>query len=145
MPDAIKFAGLKLDGESRNLTRMYTSTFTFAKGQYDDEFHALDTAIAQVARSIPGYLGEEAWENPDTGLTSNVYYWASMEALQALIQHPSHLQAKQRQARWLKGYQIVIAQVIGAHGDGGIAHPLAGKTLKPDWALRTDARPSAQP
>ena len=38
---------------------MYTSTFTFLKGEFDDEFHALDNVIAQLAKSIPGYLGEE--------------------------------------------------------------------------------------
>ena len=113
------------------LTTMYSSTFTFAKGQYDEEFYALDNAIAEVAKSIPGYLGEEAWENPQTGLIANVYYWESMEALQALMQHPLHRQAKQRQAQWLNGYQIVISQVIGTYGDGRIAHPLAGKVVRP--------------
>lgn len=54
---------------------MYTSTFTFAPGAYDAQFHALDGRIAEIARAIPGYLGEEAWENPATGLVSNVYYW----------------------------------------------------------------------
>ena len=39
---------------------IYTATFTFAKREFDDEFHALDQAIAQLARSIPGYIGEEA-------------------------------------------------------------------------------------
>lgn len=105
----------------------YTSTFTFAPGPYDDEFHALDAVIAQVARSIPGYLGEETWENRETGLVSNVYHWDSMEALQALMQHPAHAEAKQRQARWLAGYQVVIAQVMAAYGDDRIAHPLAGR------------------
>ncbi|CAM3739246.1 antibiotic biosynthesis monooxygenase [Polaromonas hydrogenivorans] len=104
---------------------MYTSTFTFAKREFDDEFHAIDHAIAQIAKSIPGYLGEESWENPSTGLISNVYYWKTMEALQALAEHPTHMAAKQRQAQWLKGYQVVIAQVVCTHGDGGIAHPLA--------------------
>lgn len=104
---------------------MITATFTFAKGAFDDAFDALDAEIAQLAKAIPGYLGEEAWENPTTGLTSNVYYWASMAALQALIQHPVHMAAKQRQAQWLKGYQVVIAEVVDFHGDGGIAHPLA--------------------
>ena len=37
---------------------MYTSTFTFAKRQYDAEFYALDDVIAQITKSIPGYLGE---------------------------------------------------------------------------------------
>lgn len=104
---------------------MYTSTFTFAPGEYDAPFHALDGRIAEIARAIPGYLGEEAWENPATGLVSNVYYWQAWEALQQLMRHPAHLEAKQQQARWLKGYQVVIAQVVGSYGDGGIAHPLA--------------------
>ncbi|MGM9481598.1 antibiotic biosynthesis monooxygenase family protein [Roseateles sp. NT4] len=103
---------------------MYTSTFTFAKGDYDTDFFALDERIAAVARSIPGYLGEEAWENAATGLISNVYYWDSMEALQQLMQHPDHREAKQAQARWLKGYQVVIAQVMRSYGDDGIPHPL---------------------
>lgn len=110
---------------------MYTSTFTFLPGQYDEAFHALDQVIAEVARSIPGYLGEEAWENPASGLVSNVYYWESMEALQALMRHPSHIEAKQAQSQWLSGYQVVIAQVVGNYGDGRIAHPLAGKAVAP--------------
>jgi heme-degrading monooxygenase HmoA len=104
---------------------MFTSTFTFAKGDYDAEFHALDARIAEVARAIPGYRGEETWENPATGLISNVYYWDSMEALQQLMSHPAHREAKQAQARWLNGYQVVVAQVLSTYGDGGIAHPLA--------------------
>ena len=108
---------------------MFTSTFTFAAGDYDAEFHALDQRIAEIARAIPGYRGEEAWENAATGLISNVYYWDSMEALQQLMGHPAHREAKQAQARWLKGYQVVIAEVVGCYGDGGIAHPLAGERV----------------
>lgn len=108
---------------------MYTSTFTFAKREFDDEFKALDSVIAAAARSIPGYLGEESWENPSSGLISNVYYWETMTSLQALMQHPAHQAAKQRQQQWLAGYQVVIAQVVGSYGDGGINHPLAGMTL----------------
>jgi heme-degrading monooxygenase HmoA len=108
---------------------MYTSTFTFAKRAFDDEFHALDEAIAQAARATPGYLGEECWENPSNGLVSNVYYWQSMQSLQALTAHPAHVAAKQRQQQWLAGYHVVIAEVVGSYGDGAIPHPLAGTTL----------------
>ena len=104
---------------------MYTSTFTFAKGDYDADFFALDDRIATIARAIPGYLGEETWENTANGLISNVYYWDSMEALQQLMSHPTHREAKQAQAKWLRGYQVVIAEVVRTYGDGGIAHPLA--------------------
>jgi heme-degrading monooxygenase HmoA len=104
---------------------MYTATFTFAKREFDDEFHALDSVIAECARSIPGYLGEESWENAANGQVCNVYYWRTLQDLQALMAHPAHQQAKQQQQRWLNGYQVVIAEVVGSYGDGGLAHPLA--------------------
>ena len=46
-----------------------------------------------------------------------MYYWDSLEALQALIQHPTHLEAKARQANWLDGYRVVISQVLKTYGD----------------------------
>jgi heme-degrading monooxygenase HmoA len=96
---------------------MYSSTFIFAKGQWDEEFYRLDEEIAKAAKSTPGYLGEESWENTSTGLVSNVYYWESLEALQALMSHPTHLRAKSMQANWLAGYQVVISQVLRTYGD----------------------------
>lgn len=96
---------------------IHSSTFIFAKKQFDDEFHRLDQEIARAAKNLPGYLGEEAWENPATGVVSNVYYWSSLEALQALMTHPTHLKAKAAQANWLAGYRVVIAQVTRAYGD----------------------------
>ena len=100
---------------------MYSSTFIFAKRQFDDEFHQLDEQIAAAARATPGYLGEEAWENTGNGLVSNVYYWESLQALQALIKDPRHLVAKSKQANWLDGYQVVISQVLRTYGDGRLA------------------------
>jgi heme-degrading monooxygenase HmoA len=96
---------------------LFSSTFIFAKKQYDAEFHALDAVIAKAAKSTPGYLGEENWENSATGLVSNVYYWESLEALQQLMKHPSHLEAKQKQANWLNGYRVEISEVIRTYGD----------------------------
>lgn len=103
---------------------MYSATFTFAKRQFDDAFHALDQAIAEVARGLPGYRGEESWENASNGLVCTVYYWDSLESLQRLVEHPSHLEAKRRQDEWLAGYHVTIAQVLRSYGDAGIAHPL---------------------
>ena len=99
---------------------MYTSTFIFAKKEFDDEFHALDQAIAAAAKAIPGYRGEEAWENSSMGLVCNVYYWDSLEDLELLMKHPSHLLAKAGQARWLNGYRIVIAEVQREYGIEGL-------------------------
>ncbi|EEA01225.1 conserved hypothetical protein [Burkholderia sp. H160] len=103
---------------------MYSSTFIFATKQFDDVFHRLDQTIADAARTIPGYIGEEAWENASTGLTSNVYYWESLDALQMLIQHPAHIEAKAAQSNWLAGYQVIISEVIRTYGDGVLSHVL---------------------
>jgi heme-degrading monooxygenase HmoA len=104
---------------------MYSSTFIFAKKQFDDEFHRLDHAIAVAAKSIPGYLGEESWENPSIGLVSNVYYWDSLESLQTLIDHPNHIEAKAAQSRWLDGYQVIVSEVVRIYGDSKLSHPAA--------------------
>lgn len=104
---------------------MYTSTFIFAAGQYDEEFYQLDAQIAEVAKSIPGYLGEESWESAATGQISNVYYWETMAALQTLIKHPRHIEAKAKQRKWLNGYQVVISQVVRTYGDKTFDHPAA--------------------
>ena len=107
---------------------MYSSTFIFAKGEWNEEFHKLDAAIAQVAKSTPGYLGEEAWENSATGLVSNVYYWETLESLESLMRHPTHLEAKSKQSNWLSGYQVVISQVLRTYGDAKLTGklPMAG-------------------
>ena len=99
---------------------MYTSTFIFAKKEFDEEFHAFDRAIATAAKVIPGYLGEESWENPANGLVSNVYYWETLEALQVLMKNPSHLLAKAGHAKWLDGYRVVIAEVQREYGVKGL-------------------------
>ena len=98
---------------------VYASTFIFATRQFDDEFNRLDRIIAAAAKALPGYLGEEAWDNA-AGLVSNVYYWSSLEALQALMQHPAHLQAKAAHANWLAGYRVVISEVMRAYGGGDL-------------------------
>lgn len=102
---------------------MYSATFIFDKKQYDDAFYALDAAIAEAAKQTAGYLGEESWENAETGRVCNVYYWRDLQSLQRLMNHPKHLEAKAQQANWLNGYQIIIAEVIRAYGDGNIEHP----------------------
>lgn len=51
---------------------MYSSTFSFAKRLFDDEFHRLEAAIVSAAKAIPGYLRDEAWENPTTALVWQV-------------------------------------------------------------------------
>ena len=107
---------------------MISATFIFDKKQFDEKFYQLDNAIAEIARSCVGYLGEDSWENTETERFVNVYYWESLEALQALMTHPKHLEAKAAQAKWLNGYQVIIAEVLRTYSDEKFAHP--AQTLK---------------
>jgi heme-degrading monooxygenase HmoA len=50
-------------------------------------------------------------------LVCNVYYWQTLEALQELIKHPKHHEAKAKQANWLDGYQVIISEVIKSYGN----------------------------
>lgn len=94
----------------------YSSTFIFETGDLTDEFHRIDSEIATRARQIPGFLGEEAWHNPETGLHAEVYYWSSMDALRELIAMDTHQLAKSRYGEWLGQYRVVIAQVQAVYG-----------------------------
>jgi hypothetical protein len=85
---------------------------------------AMDQKIAAVAKGIVEYLGEETWENTTTRLVSNVYYRDSLEALQQLVSHPRHVEAKSAQDHWLSGYQVVVSQVLRTYGDTRLAHLL---------------------
>ncbi len=117
MPGTSKRLPTPWERSETNNKTMYSATFIFAKGEWDDEFYRLDETIAQIAKSTPGYLGEESWENAKTGLVSNVYYWESLSALEQLMRHPAHLEAKSKQSAWLNGYQVVISQVLRTYGD----------------------------
>jgi len=101
---------------------MYTAKLTFAERELDPAFHALDQVISQIAKSVPGYQGEESGENTAAGIVCNVYYWDNLEALQQLIDHQAHRAAKQQQGKWPSGYQFLISQVLKSYGDGGIGH-----------------------
>ncbi|MFC3114061.1 antibiotic biosynthesis monooxygenase family protein [Cellvibrio fontiphilus] len=104
---------------------MYSATFIFKEGDFNEEFFKLDKEIAEAAKNSVGYLGEESWMNNDAGLVSNVYYWESMDGLKELMNNPSHNIAKAKQGEWLKGYQVVISQVLRTYGDGTLDLPIA--------------------
>lgn len=105
-------------------TPRYSSTFIFEVGALDDDFHRINDEVAQRARKIPGFLGEEAWHNEDTGLHAEVYYWTDMDALRQLVGMDTHQLAKSRYGEWLGEYRVVIAEVQSVYGnpDLGLEH-----------------------
>lgn len=98
----------------------FTATFTFHTTTLDDEYHRLNDEIATRARVIPGYLGEEEWENERTGLHSEVYYFETLDALRQLIEMPLHREAKSVHDQWIASYRVVIAEVIATYGQDGL-------------------------
>lgn len=99
---------------------MFTSTFMFEAKEFDEDFHRLNDQIAEQARQIPGWLGEESWHNESTGLHSEVYYWESMEALRQLIGMAEHKVAKASHERWIGRYRVVIGEVLSTYGQAGL-------------------------
>jgi hypothetical protein len=102
---------------------MYTSTFVFKAGAFDDAFHRLDEAIAAAARSIPGYLGETSWRTPSLARSPTCITGTASKP-PALVDHPLHREAKARQANWLDG-SVTISQVLRTYGDGKLG-PIPG-------------------
>lgn len=108
---------------------MFSAAFIFEPGDYDDEFHELNSKIDDVARSLPGFVGAETWLSADGTRRNAVYYWESLDALHTFSKDPRHREAKRQYARWYKGYQVVIAEVVKTYGDGRIDH-LTANTRK---------------
>lgn len=108
-------------------TPKYTSTFIFQMGPLDDDFHRLNDEIAERARRIPGFLGEEEWVNETTGIYSEVYYWRDMDALRQLVGMDTHQVAKGRHEEWIGRYRVVNAEVQSVYGDPTFGLELVGR------------------
>lgn len=101
---------------------MYSASFIFEPGQYDDAFYKLDNLIAEIALVTDGYIGKESWTSVDGSKVNSVYYWDSLESLKVFSTHPKHIEAKRQYKRWYQGFHIVISEVIKSYGDGFFEH-----------------------
>lgn len=108
-------------------TPKYSSAFIFETKNLTEEFDRIDSEIAQRARQIPGFLGEEAWHNENTGLHAEVYYWTDMDALKQLMGMDTHRLAKSRYGEWLGEYRVVISEVQSVYGN-----PILGLEHRPE-------------
>ena len=101
---------------------MYSASFIFKPGTYDDEFHRLNDLIDQAANATSGYLGAETWQSPDGSCLNAIYYWESLESLKEFAKNPHHLEAKKQYSRWYDGYHIVVSEIIRSYGDDTLPH-----------------------
>lgn len=96
---------------------MIAAKFVFRQHTEDADFHRLNDEIREIAESSPGYLGREWWRNPE-GDQAVIYYWESLEALEAFARDPVHRRAKARVGEWYEGYRVEISRVLRTYGDG---------------------------
>ncbi len=101
---------------------MYSATFIYDAGTYDDKFHALNNLIQEVAEASAGFEGSESWKSISSDRISSTYYWSDQAALKQFAMHPKHLEAKRQYAKWYKGYHVVIAKIERSYGDAAFAH-----------------------
>jgi heme-degrading monooxygenase HmoA len=101
---------------------VFTISFIFRPGTYDDEFHRLRGGVEAVADATEGFLGSETWWSDDRSVCNAVYYWDDLAHLSDFAQTAPHRAAKAGYDRWYDGYQVVVAEVRTAYGDGRLPH-----------------------
>lgn len=118
---------------------MICCQFIFKPGTYDDDFHRLDQAIDDYARSLPGFDRVEKWVSPEGDVVNAMYYFADRRSVAMLGRFPQHREAKGQVARWYDGYRIVVSDVRATYGDGRLPAPPGGATQLADRTPDQDA------
>ena len=65
---------------------MFSISFIFKPGTYDDEFGRFDAATQAVTESTEGYLGSETWWSHTRTVCNAIYYWADLAHLADVAQ-----------------------------------------------------------
>ena len=90
---------------------MFSVSFIFRPGAYDEEFHRLDAATQAIAEATKGFLGSEAWWSDDRAVCNAVYYWEDRRQLAVYARAIPHRAAKARYDRWYDGYPGILTAV----------------------------------
>lgn len=105
---------------SSQSSKTFTAAFIFEPGEYDEEFHRLDTEIEAYAQSLPGFTKTERWISPDGRVRNSVYYFSDLAAIGQLASFAPHKEAKANYKKWYLGYRIEISEVTSTYGDGNL-------------------------
>ena len=91
-------------------------SFIFEPGEYDEEFHALDSDIERYARALPGFVKTERWQSVDGRFVNAAYFFRDREAVAGLASYPAHLTAKANYAKWYRSYRVDVMDVTSSYG-----------------------------
>ena len=114
-------------------THCYAVVFTSHRDAGDDDaYQRMAQRMSELARTQPGYLGEESARGDD-GFGITISYWESMDAIAAWKAHSEHQLAQQLgRERWYLRYTVRVLRVereyhFAREADTGIAAS-GGKT-----------------
>jgi len=81
----------------------------------DDDYEATAQRMADLAATMPGYLGIESARNTE-GFGITVSYWKDEESIRQWKAHLEHGQAQARGKReWYQHYELRVARVDRAY------------------------------
>ncbi len=81
----------------------------------DRQYEATAQRMAELAQSMPGYLGIESARGDD-GFGITVSYWRDELSMAAWRRHSEHLLAQERGKReWYQHYEIRVAKIERAY------------------------------
>jgi len=93
----------------------YAVIFSARRSAGDDGYGEMAAQMAELAATMPGYLGVESARN-ENGFGITVSYWESEEAIANWKRNADHLVAQKRgRSVWYEDYDVRVAKVERAY------------------------------
>ena len=93
----------------------YAVIFSSSRTSGDHGYEETASRMAELAATMPGYLGIESARSAD-GVGLTVSYWRDEASIANWKQHVDHLAAQRRGIRdWYERYEVRIAKVERAY------------------------------
>ena len=95
----------------------YAVVFSSFRADTDpDGYEAAAERMAELSRTMPGFLGLESTRGAD-GLGITVSYWDSEESIRNWQAHAEHRQAQAKgRSDWYDAYELRVCRVERAYG-----------------------------
>jgi heme-degrading monooxygenase HmoA len=119
---------------------------SYPRPEFETEYRETATRVAQIAKTIPGYLSHKSFVAED-GERLTVVEYASEESLRAWSKHPDHVQAKKLgRQKFYASYKVQVCSLLHEHVSKPL--PLERPELAPSYPpqrLRRDVLTRSEP
>lgn len=94
----------------------YAVIFTSRLGVYDADYERTAERMAELAKTMPGFLGIESARGED-GLGITVSYWKDEDSIRHWRDNAEHADARRRgRNEWYAHFELRVARVERAYG-----------------------------